>query len=553
MKSSNMGYAVLAIFVHTCGKIQNHSSFSLKTFYLKLFTIVFYLGTSLVSLGQDNGSGSDNFMSSPLPIFIIETEAEIPDDPKITAKLMVIYNPEGPLNYLTDEPNHYNGWIGIELRGNSTQRFPKKPYSIETRDVSGNDLNFELLGLPAESDWILRASYLDHTFIRNPLAMYMSRLMGRWASRTRHVEVILNGEYVGIYILMERLKRDKHRVAVAKLNYDEIEEPDITGGYIFEITGFEDNLGWARLLKYPKYAEAHPLQIKYITDYDNAFRKRMEDYDYKDPKTGYAQWIDVPSFVDEMLVQEAMRNSDAYGWSGYFHKDKEAKLAAGPLWDFDQSAGNSSYPDDAVVGGWMFQHPGTNNTPFFWKKLWDDPMFFNRVKERWRSLRETDFKTENLVNYVDSIAQRLQTPANREFKKWPVLGKDIWRETSGYRQRVTYQKEVDFLKDFLTARWKWMDQRFEYAQSQEPNNHQIKIYPNPFAEVFSIDIIKTSSQDPLEFSLFDSLGRLVKRFVTTYTDSGQSIVDVQNLQSGIYFFQAKIGKDWMQAGKLVKL
>ena len=149
------------------------------------------------------------YIPTNLPIFIIETDnKQIPDEPKITARLGIVYNGPGQTSSMFQTPNHYNGYIGIELRGNSTQHYPKKPYAIETRDSLGENLNVSLLGMPAENDWVLRASYFDHTFIRNPLACHMSRLTGRWASRCRLVELVLNGEYMGIYILMEKIKRD---------------------------------------------------------------------------------------------------------------------------------------------------------------------------------------------------------------------------------------------------------------------------------------------------------------------------------------------------------
>ena len=113
-----------------------------------------------------------HFTSSNLPIFMIETNnQQIPDEPKITARLGIVYNGPGQTNSVFQTPNHYNGYIGIELRGNSTQHYPKKPYAIETRDSLGENLNVSLLGMPAENDWVLRASYFDHTFIRNPLDM----------------------------------------------------------------------------------------------------------------------------------------------------------------------------------------------------------------------------------------------------------------------------------------------------------------------------------------------------------------------------------------------
>lgn len=500
------------------------------------------------------------FTSSNLPIFKINTNGqEILDDPKITAELGIIYNGPGYRNNLTDAPLHYNGSIGIELRGNSTQWFPKKPYAFETRDSQGDNLNVSLLGMPEENDWILRASYLDHTFIRNQLAGHMSRLMRRWASRTYPVEVVINGEYLGIYILLEKIKVDVNRVNIARLAPEHNSLPEISGGYIYEITGLETNLSQSRNLKYPDFDEATPGQKLYIENFDNSFRNVMNSVYYTDEVSGYYAWIDVPSFVDELLVQEAMRNSDAYGWSAYFHKDRNGLIKAGPVWDFDQSAGNSSYPDNGVIEGWLFEHPWTNNTPFFWSLLFEDPAFSYRVKQRWESLREDEFSTANLLTYVDSLANFLSEAQVREFEKWPVLGQDIWRETEGYEQRDTYQKEVDYLKDFLTQRWNWMDT--ELAPIKPPNPvsvlsktyvKDIMVYPNPATNFLLFDI-HANACEKASIYIYDQLGNRIQppKFISLNNESQTFLCSLHINHSGIYFYQIIIKDTVVASGKFI--
>lgn len=500
--------------------------------------------------------------TSNLPIVIIETKdfAVIPDEPKIPAYMGIIYNGENKINSTVDAHNHYSGKIGIELRGNSTQEFPKKPYLFETRNSLDSNQNVSLLGLPSENDWILLASYLDHTFARNMLASYLSSKLGHWASRCRLVEVMLNNSYQGIYILMESIKVDKVRLDIAKLKSTDIMEPEISGGYIWEVTGFENNFGESRNLKYPRIEVATPEQIKYITDFDNNFRNVMTKSTYTDKVNGYNNWIDADSFVDELLVQEAMRNSDAYGWSGYFHKDKNGKINAGPVWDFDQSAGNSSYPDDGVYTGWMFSHTGTNNTPFFWKKLFDDPAFSYKVRTRWESYRQHAFKTENLLGVIDSIAQMLAIPQQREFDQWNVLGQNIWRETTGYELRTTYQKEIDYLKQFLSRRWDWMDQ--ELAKYQNPNpvsistlnleEKEILVYPNPAKDYFWVDF-KAKVNHPFTISIFNLTGRLIQTNSYINDGSNRFRMDLNDLnQSGMYIYKIQVGEKELFVGKFMK-
>jgi len=163
-------------------------------------------------------SGAQTLTSSNLPIIVINTNGqEIPDDPKITADMGIVYNGEGVRNNITDPFNHYNGKIGIEIRGQSSQMFPMKSYSIELWNSSGGSVNKSLFGLPQESDWVLYAPYTDKTLMRNFLAYMMSRELGHWSANTRFVEVILNGNYVGVYVFMEKIKRNSGRVNIVKM------------------------------------------------------------------------------------------------------------------------------------------------------------------------------------------------------------------------------------------------------------------------------------------------------------------------------------------------
>jgi hypothetical protein len=509
--------------------------------------------------------GQVSFTSSNLPILVISTEnnQNIPDGPKVKATLGIIYNGLGQRNNRTDNYNHYNGYIGIELRGNSTQNFPKKPYNFETRTSTGSNLNVALLGMPVDNDWVLIASFIDHTFIRNPLASYMSQLTGRWAPRFRHVEVVINNEYQGIYILMEKIKEGKERLAIADLRPGEISGEDVTGGYIWEITGFNANLTKSRNLKYPKFVKAEPEQIAYITQYDDAFRDVMQSSNYMDKITGYNAWIDAGSFVDELIIQEAMRNSDAYGWSGYFHKDKNGPICAGPVWDFDQSAGNSNYPDDGIVEDWMFSHPGTNNTPFFWNKLFEDPSFSYKVRYRWENLRSGTFSNENLTLFIDSIAGLLSEAKNREFTKWPVLSTYLWRETSGYETRTTYQAHVDYMTDFLLQRWDWMDNELAGIENPNPSflptisgisANDILIYPNPAKHDLTFEI-KSRDFASAVIQIYNPLGYEVKRSENIILYSGITKYTVPfkgDMEEGVYLYRILIDNVPAYSGRFIK-
>ena len=145
------------------------------------------------------------------------------DDGKMTAAIeqVVITTSEAP-NAQKKVTAHmktkdYDGAIGIKLRGNSSLGFNQKKYPIELRDDQGKELDAELFGMPAHSDWVLLAPYNDVSAVRDPLAFQLWRDMGHWAPRTRMVEVTIDSDYRGIYILSEAIKRGKERVDIAKL------------------------------------------------------------------------------------------------------------------------------------------------------------------------------------------------------------------------------------------------------------------------------------------------------------------------------------------------
>lgn len=499
------------------------------------------------------------YASSDLPILKITTEnsRQIVRESRISAEIGIIYNGPGQRNNLSDPAGHFQGKAEIRTRGNSTAGWPKKPYDFKIVDDSGANMKVALLGMAEHADWILLASYLDHTFIRTPLAKHMSMLQGRWASSSRMVEVYLNGNYQGIYILIEKIKRSKRRLGVEKLAPDEVEYPEITGGYIYEISGQKNNLGETRELDYPDFDKAAPEQIAYIKQYDDNFRNAMRSENYANL---YHKWIDDDSFVDELIVQEAMRNSDAYGWSAYFHKRRNDRINAGPVWDFDQSAGNSSYPDDAVASGWLYAHHLTNNTPFFWKLLMNDPAFKYKVRLRWEKLRESEYKTENLFGYIDSIAQSLSEAQVREFKKWPVLGVNFWRETSGYESRNTYRKEVDYLKNFLSRRWEWMDQ--ELAKVSEPGSAGITppdtvsggilVFPNPATDQITF-LLSSEHDDEAAVTIYCSSGMQVINSATEILNAGLNYIPVglEGFGPGVYFYSLKFTHRKESRGKFV--
>ena len=182
---------------------------------------------------------AQTFTDSNLPIVVIETDggANIPDEPKVPGSMKIIWHQDGSRNYMSDIDNpeylNYDGRIGIERRGSSSQNFNKKPYAFETReDDNVTNNNVSLLGMPEENDWILNSLAYDQTGMRDVLAYELSNRIGQYASRSVYCEVVINGDYKGLYAMMEKIKPDKERVNIEKMDETCNSYPEVTGGYI---------------------------------------------------------------------------------------------------------------------------------------------------------------------------------------------------------------------------------------------------------------------------------------------------------------------------------
>jgi len=547
------GENILAIQVHNISILSNDLSST-------LFLSVGVKSDSLTYRSTPDWF-DDSFLlySSDLPIVVIDTRGrEIPDNPKIMARMGIISNTAGDRNNIGDDFSGYDGHIGIELRGQITQTFPKLPYSIETRFETGDNRNVPILGFPEENDWVLNAAYLDKTLMRHPIAHYMARRMGRWSSRTTYVELVLNGEYEGIYVFMESIKRDANRVDIAKLTRDDLSGDELTGGYIYEVSQQKDEFGKNRSFVYPSAKDILAPQRIYIKNYDDDFRELMESPGYADPDTGYSAWIDVDAFIDEILVQEALKNSSAYGWSSYFHKDKLGKLRAGPIWDFDQALSNSIINCGDCFFGWNIER-GLPEYPAFWKKLFNEPKFKEQLSNRWFHLRAGPFHTDSLLSYIDESVITLSEAQERNFSRWQILGVELWSSTDGWWSRDSYQEEVDYMKDYLVRRLEWMDNQLQPVSVEGedaglPTKYTLlQNYPNPFNPSTTIEYALPRSGE-VSLIIYNLLGEEMTRLVIGQQDAGYHNVswNASHVSSGIYFYRLRSG-DFVETRKMMLL
>jgi len=513
--------------------------------------------------------------SSNLPLVILDTHGvDIPDEPKLFAQMGIIDNGPGKINSIDDPFTDYHGNIAIEVRGSSSQMFPKKQYAIELKSSLLVDTSAIILGMPQEEDWILQGPYSDKSLIRNVLIYKLGNDLGQYAPRTVLCEVYLNGQYRGVYFMTEKIKRDSGRVDISKLNPDQNSGDDLTGGYIVKIDKFDGatiGLGWDSpypavapgqngiihfQYHYPAEDVITPQQGNYIRQYVTAFESALKASYFRDPIKGYKNYINVDSFIDFAICNEITKNVDGYRLSTFLHKDrdsKDGKLYMGPIWDFNLGFGNADYCDGWLTTGWAWDF---NNicgpaVPFWWAKLLKDPNYIFQFKERWTSLRQNALSNETVLGYIDSLATVLDEPQKRNFIQYPILNQYIWPNSY---VGGTYANEIGFLKSWITQRFSWLDRNIGnmavITGLDDFGYHDISIYPNP-----SNGIIKISyGQYPgagMRVEISDNLGRLRLQEQISVHSSERSFDLETRLNPGIYLLRLMDENQLIHAQKIV--
>ncbi len=461
--------------------------------------LLFIIGVLLTLLNTAHAQKPNNYppdnknvkiVSTNLPIVWIEVGgAMILKDERITARMKIIHNGNGQLNY-ADTVAHpgqridYEGYIGIRYRGNSTFAYGRKPYSFRPLDKpleeGGVKKKVDILGMGKDNNWALLAPYFDRSMIRDMLAYSLARPWMEYTPEGRHCEVYLDGIYYGVYVLVEVVSKGKTR-----LNLDDpgTAGDAITGGYIMELDRNEPpvyvsayapttNAGKpidGRYIYYqynsPDYEDMVTAQINYITKQIYMMESAFASKDYCDPETGYRKYIDVMSFIDYQLAQELAHNLDAYRYSVKLFKRRDSvdprfKLA---LWDMDMTYGLANYNAAWYTHGWRYHLNDTllnggdsNFMPLWWIKLNDDPEYTAALKNRWKEYRRSNVAESRVMAVVDSLALVLTTGGaiDRNSQAWPRWGQYVW---PNYYVSDSFEDEIAYLKRWIKGRIAWMD------------------------------------------------------------------------------------------------
>ncbi len=512
----------------------------------------------------NNPASYFSFTESWLPIVDINTNGNIiSNDPKVMADMRIINNGTGIRNHLTDTPE-YDGKIGIEYRGNYSASLPQKPYGFETWDVNGNAIDTSFFGMSRDNDWVLLANYNDKSFARNILPFSWFDSLGHYAVRSQLVDVVMNGEYHGIYLFCEKIKRDGGRIDIDKLEPTEITYPDNSGGYILKIDYWDNSNSWQlshspigfpgldihMVHVEPKMEDLMPQQLSYIHGFIDDFENALYGVDFDDALLGYNAYIGDESFADYLLVNELTRNVDGFKKSRFFSKDKDKtdgtvrKLKAGPVWDFDWSQ-KDMWGDSEDGSQFMYGEVDQDvNAPGWYIRLLQDTTFANLVRCRYEDFRRTIWSQAEINAAIDAVASKVAESQTWHYKVWGHMGSATGTpEVQAPSQ--TYAEEVQRLKDWYARRLTWLDANLpgnlngcSFTGVNEFTLN-VDVYPNPFVSTVLIETAKPVTGD-LVVRLVDASGRVVREEVKTATDfkdGAYSLENLSELKSGLYWLE----------------
>ena len=468
--------------------------------------------------------------SYDLPLVIVNTQngqALQKGADKIPATMSIL---DKGTNSVADSSKGEKYNIGIKIRGQTSADFPKKGYGIELKarpctnvaDTACHDTSLKVLGMPKNADWVFHGPYVDKTLIRNALAYWLYQRTGRYSSRFKFFELYLNGQYKGVYLLLEKIKRAKARVHIAKLKDEDVDGDEVTGGYVLSVDkvennstsgldkeGFKSKDGSPVIMRSPKKENTNKQQQQYIQNFFNSIEQKCDQGDVM--SNGCSDILDIEAAVDYVIHEDVTNNTDAYICSFYMFKDKDSKggkLQLGAPWDFNLAFGAYQRVGGEKADGWRIPQSANDGGFAFgmnewfvakWiQNIWSNNTFQQKYKARWAELRSGVWHTKNIDHFIDSLKTVLKNAANRNFERWPNLGQssgtcDADPMESGnnnggnnngwnmggwsmgcmgmkmnYYNEPTWDAEIEHLRKYVKQRFAWIDQQLSFKEPSTP-------------------------------------------------------------------------------------
>lgn len=413
------------------------------------------------------GEGNEDkfYRPSALPLVIINTVNAVEPMDKVTnigCYTRIIHTDN---TYVLDSAS-------TRLRGNASTQFPKKPYRIKFESKQ------RPLDAPAKAKkWTLINNYGDKTLMRNLLAFHISQQFDMpYTPYGQAVDVILNGEYKGCYQLCDQIEVNKNRVNIEEMEATDIEGEALTGGYLWEIDAYAyEEKSWFNsrhnipvTIKSPDEDEITSEQTQYLRDFFNSMEGDVYGSHFADSVNGWRRLLDAETFLKHFLIGELSGNTDTY-WSVYQYKQRgENKIYTGPVWDFDIAFDNDNrtYPINkkrdfvCFSGGSVAGDMGT----FVRRIVLQDTKTIPQLRSYWEEARHNGINAQALCAWIDSIAIEMDNSQRLNFIRWDILNTLVHQN---YTARGSFENEVNYLKEYITKRIEWMDNRLEYTHVEK--------------------------------------------------------------------------------------
>lgn len=398
-------------------------------FIIILCMLILFAG--LLALALESEVTVEKAEAAGLPILFIETEHRQPVKSKETYIDAVIKIG------LTEATAKIRG------RGNSTWEQAKKPYLLKL------DSPQEILGMKSARKWVLLANNTDNTHLRNAFATYLARNVfthQAYIPDYRFVSLFMNGKYDGIYQIYEKIEISENRLDI---------EPN---GSFCVVTNTRDSreVNFRTKLKNVGFSlydpdEPSKKQAEHEIAYINHVEEVLFSDSFKNPADGYRSLIDMDSFIDWYWINEFTTNRDARMRDScyFFYNAADGKLHAGPIWDFDISCGNNSYPDNVTTGGYWIRTKAD-----WFARLFEDEFFKERVEKRYHEARPL---LGDATEWISETAESLRKAAEYNNNTWRTIGRFNWPHATGWQSRKTYNDEVQYFIEWVESRIKWLD------------------------------------------------------------------------------------------------
>ncbi|MGF6376172.1 hypothetical protein M2140_001243 [Clostridiales Family XIII bacterium PM5-7] len=445
--------------------------------------------TETSEIQYDASAVDTSELRTHLPIVTINTSEDIPGvpyyedrtthrtyttsangDDYVIGEVKVLDN-ANQYNTINDDPAVVTN-AKVRVRGNSSRWFDKKSYSIKLVDEEENFKNLKIMGMEKNHDWALHGPFLDKSLMRNYLGMNISGQLMDYAPDVRYCEVVINGEYQGLYIMMETVNRGQGRV--------DIEQPNNTKnltGYIVELdnrsiqpfTAAENFTKYTQVLRktaffnitYPGSDNLTPELRDYIEKDMSTFEKALYSFDYDKIRYGYKNFIDFDEFVNYLVVCEVFLQYDTGSLSTFFYKDVNGKFKP-CVWDFNNSVENYS---DALEDAAQLRGFVSLQSPWIWMMIKDEA-FTEGIITRYKELRKGILSDEYLLNYIEDTRLYLGSAVKRNEAVW---GYSFQPENLNRSNKLNpddrnpnnMDEAVAQLKEGLLNRLSWLDENID--------------------------------------------------------------------------------------------